>query len=728
MHQRHSRLPPYNLATNPGNILQPPIDLNGTHLYYLPLPARLDRLQSVLDDYFNDYTDAARRVPAGHDWFGAAAPLVFLTLANYGSLATDAANQGWVAYDEILFAIPVAWYHRRQDHEPFAFKAYATFAPVIYVSDQAAQWLGREVLGWVKTLAQIRTPPKAWVETAEGPYEMLSVLARGFQESFTGQSESVQRLLTITHRRNDMLGTMPPNFRGAVNPFAAVPEAIVQSVRLLGDVYRGMFGNPLSGMPPGLPNPWDPVTYSRLLNPFCWTELFDPVRIRNTSQLGLEVLTGLQLQTAVNTLNRKQFPEAGAPHRACYSTITNAPLQFREIYASGLLGAANVYAGQLSGGYRVHIPAIDTLPLVDLLGLDPVESFCDASGQRVDVVEPVLPTWVNGDLRLTEAENHETRTVCVPFRNTLPQSRPAGVPPFVATRGALRVLPLEANQNALQEFVDQYLNVLKLPSGRFEAKGDRVFVITADYCNLTSIPTPTGFLDVREMTFLLRVVWKDGPGGGDQEYWLAPYIFCDNDAWAITVRENDGFDSRISLVESPRNGWLDRCGPDHPPQTVLRLVTQVVPARGVGQQARMESIAEIVTGKLEPAVHGCEHHEHPRFSWDGSFTPPDPVSPRPEGPQGGGDDFCRSLHKALRAPSEDEPRPLPPLRLLTLKQFRDASQPMRACYQALVEAPIVLTLQRHGHLDHPLHVKMPLFTDLPIARVLGLQAKWTEST
>jgi hypothetical protein len=715
-----SDLPPYNMVAEPGSKITLPIDLQGARLFYLPLPARLERLQSLVNQYLNN---SAR--PCGLQWFSAAAPYVFLTLAHYGSLSSDAVNQGWVAYDEILFAIPISWYHRRHLREPFSFKAWATFAPIIFVSNQAAQWAGRELLGWVKTLARIETSPHAWTDIANDTFPVLSVDTFGFQQPFSGEMESRQRVLTITRTRDAVLDRYPMDLGQLANPLATTLNAMARGWQLLGNTFFTTFGSPIAGRPPGLPNPANPVSYLRMLDPLTWSQTWDPVRFRNTAQLGYQVLSALPWLSYVNTVNLKQFPSADNPDRACYSAITNAPLEFVNIQAMGLLGATAIAQGRASGGYQVQIPYASGLPIVHMLGLEPVETIRDIANQNIDIVQPLFPNWVQGDLRIAYAENYAVSEHAA-YRNTLPQSRPGGVPPYNTGYSPVRVLPICAHPEKLEKFVNAYLNnpcnVCGVVTGlcrcmrqgiqkalqelnflsedelasiadpevanRLQVVGNHVYVVITNYKDLISVTRPAGLVDVREILFMVPVQVT----GIEKTLWVTPYSFTDNDAWAISMRESSGLDGHIAAINSTKNGWFNRSAST--PEPVLKVWTDIVPALGVGQKSQLSVVAEVVVGDVKPPQH--------------LYVPPRlQVSVLPSGPRG------------IYAQSS------PTLALLTLKQFRDAEFPNKACYQKLVVTPISRHELESTNLEK-VFLLLPFYSVLPIAEVLGLEPTWIE--
>lgn len=758
----------------------PPVELRGSRLFYMPLPASMDRMQSLVDNYLNTYSDPFERIPSGLNWFGVSAPLVYLTLADYGSLSTDAVNQGWVAYDEILFAIPINWYQRSTTAEPFSFKAWATFAPIIFVSNQAAQWIGREILGWVKTLAQIRTPESAWAYTGAGTSPVLSVATKGFEEPFTGQTQGTQRVLTITHDGEELIGRIPPSYSQLANPLTIGFEAASAGWRLMNDVFEGMFGRPIAGLPPGLPNPFDAFSYARLLDPLTWPQTFDPLRVGNTATMASQVLSSLPFQAIVNTVNRKQFPDAQQPMRACYSAITNSPLEFTEILAMGMLGAREILQGQSSGGYQIHIPFSNSLPIVDLLGLQTSSTLRDIEGQRIDIVEPVFPTWIWGDLSIRYAENYDVGFE-VPFRNSLPQSRPAGTPPFAAPASTVRVLPLRADPDTVNKFLANYFcascmfppehcggqqqqckgagstleRILELvlegsqslepcgheidelrnqperlddPDGSgYRMCGTHVYLVISEYPRLSSITRPAGVSRVREVTFMFPARLDE------QSFWVAPYGFTDNDAWGISMRETNGMNTLISVIESPPNDWLEVGGRrSGEPEEVLDLLTELVPAFGVGQPAELRSITQVFEGRLKPPAHshGSEVYlpklPAETMAAEGSiqaqaffnlFEPNLEVSDSESSSVDHDTQLARSV-------AQGKPVTLP---ILTLKQFRDAENPNEACYQEAVVSPITyFNRKRHKSFRGDTYVKMPLYTTLPIATMLGLQPDWIE--
>ena len=80
----------------------PPVRFDGVMANVLPLRANMSRLTAFCDDYLNLAPDVVRFRPA--------VPWVYLMVLDYGRMAAQVENFGWVAQHEIAFAVPLEWY------------------------------------------------------------------------------------------------------------------------------------------------------------------------------------------------------------------------------------------------------------------------------------------------------------------------------------------------------------------------------------------------------------------------------------------------------------------------------------------------------------------------------------------------------------------------------------------------------------------------------------------
>src|SRR3989442_135198 len=85
-------------------VFVPPFHFEGMTTRFFPLRARLPVLQNFVDRYLNI-------IPPELGRFRAFLPYVYLLLVDYGKMALQASNLGWLAQHEVGFMVPVEWYH-----------------------------------------------------------------------------------------------------------------------------------------------------------------------------------------------------------------------------------------------------------------------------------------------------------------------------------------------------------------------------------------------------------------------------------------------------------------------------------------------------------------------------------------------------------------------------------------------------------------------------------------
>ena len=102
-----------------------------------PLRANIDSLQRFVDGHLNF-------IPPEVGRFRVPAPYVYLMMLDYGKLALEAANLGWLAQREIMFCVPLEWYKVVDGR--WVFSDWATVAPFIYVDDDLSMGAGPDRL------------------------------------------------------------------------------------------------------------------------------------------------------------------------------------------------------------------------------------------------------------------------------------------------------------------------------------------------------------------------------------------------------------------------------------------------------------------------------------------------------------------------------------------------------------------------------------------------------
>lgn len=726
--------PPYNVARGQSDTLSliPPVVFTGVTLRYIPLPARMDQLQRFIDRFLNLGT---RTNPRGDHWFDVAAPLVVLTLVDYGRMAVAAINEGWTAQYEIAFQVPLVWYERNAKGG-FELAAMAWASPFMFVDNVLSMNTGREVYGWEKTLASITTSPDAWTQRPMGTEPIVSVSSHRASHAHSGEREPAGKILSITQQA---VGRIPPDFRQWLDPLPQVLKPLVSMPRVMMEIVRRVFEGP--GATPL--DPFDPRIYFGWLSNRSWRSADEVPPMGTMARQGLGYLDALiRMATGpANTINLKQFRAAGEAgyRKAAYQAITNAPFGFLSVDAMGPMGPANAALGQRDGGLRVLIPP-SNFDIVASMGLEVASRTGGPQGESVDVIVPIYPFWMRGDMGYGVGENVEIRTIeggdggrlgadaeQPDYNTALGAASQQRLGPFESPRSTVRVLPLQADRATLGRFVDEYLNALELPrADRFELWGDFVYMVVHSLDDTVSSNDPIQRRNVRWVSFHVPVRWYRTEAGQANEDLVgvglvAPFSFSDDPELAITLTEVGGTPTMVATIEGPPDVWLNDSGPDPTtPQTLMRLSTEVLPALNVGAKVEQRVVAEVLSGA---ALHRHDDQGWRRVAAEWGESLRGSHQAMIDGYKADPDAFCTLWTLALEVLANGKS-----FRSLTLKQFRDAAQPDRACYQALVQGSMTVLGEIHDMRELPqvVHVRLPRYPTLPIAERLGLVPKATK--
>jgi hypothetical protein len=690
----------------------PPFDFDGVTLRVFPLRARLDRLQRFVDGYVN-------LIPREAGYFRAFLPYVYLMVINYGRMSIDAENLGWVSQHEVTFSVPLEWY--REQGGRLVFQDWAYISPFIYVDNELSMKTGREVYGWPKVMAWPGAEMSAWMEKSPAaPTRLVRVSTSLFPQAYAGLRGERRPLLEVECTGSEQAGMQwPPDLESSWLPWVALPNALKGSTQLLGDSVELLKGLGL-------------LHHQEGAGAVAWAKML--------AQLGRQ-LNPYKPQLYFNTLNLKQFRDAARPELACYQSLTNARMELRRYNRGGPLGGLQVLQGDVSGSYRIRLHDHPLQPIMDSLGLEVAGSEGPESA-RIYTLRPVLPFWLDVDMRYGLGETLAWRTADSPhwrYPGAPPHSEPSTVSPaHYNTRGGgamqeiagpyeflnttLRVLPLLADRQRLQTFCDGWLNQPLAGQGfHLEPWGEHVFLVATSYEEMFSPANNVGWWAEREVTFLIPVKeYAVGPGGERRLRGVAlvpAFAYMDSSMAAITRSEVSGVPTEQATLESPPDKWMGEAGPsERTLQPLLCLKTLVLPALGEGQKAQERVLLEIHEG--EPQGVSDEHQRLVTTNWGERLrrmvdqcnlgTEPDPQRVA----QAVDDGLLLALEPLARRT---------PLKLLTLKQFRDVEDPNEACYQALIETHQSLQeVYDLREIESPLMVRLHHYPSMPVAELLGL--------
>lgn len=690
----------------------PPFDFDGVTLRVFPLRARLERLQRFVDGYAN-------LIPREAGYFRAFMPYVYLMVINYGRMSIDAENLGWVSQHEVTFSLPLEWY--REQGGRLVFQDWAYISPFIYVDNELSMKTGREVYGWPKIMAWPGAEMSAWMEQSPAaPSRLVRVSTSLFPEAYAGLRSERRPLLEVECTSTEQAGLQwPPDLEASWLPWVALPNALKGSTQLWGDCVELLKGLGLLRQQEGA----DTAAWRKML-----------------AQLGRQ-LNPYAPRLSFNTLNLKQFRDAARPELACYQSLTNARMELRRYNRGGPLGGLQVMQGDVSGGYRIRLHDHPLQPIINSLGLE-VAGSEGPDNARIHTLQPVLPFWLDVDMRYGLGETLAWRTSDSPhwrYPGALHRPEPTPVSParyntlgggatqeiagpYEFLNATVRVLPLLADRQRLQAFCESWFNQPLAGQGIFlEPWGEHVFLVATSYEEMCSPANNVGWWAEREVNFLIPVKEYAVGAGGERRLRgvaLVPaFAYTDSSMAAITRSEVSGVPTEQAVLESPPDKWMGGAGPSEQTlQPLLRVKTLVLPALGEGQKARERVLLEIHEG--EPPGVSDEQQRLVATSWGerlrrlvdqcnlGLESDPRRVA------QGVDDGLLLSLEPLARRT---------PLKLLTLKQFRDVENPNEACYQALVETHQSLQdVYDLREIESPLVVKVHHYPSMPVAELLGL--------
>lgn len=684
-----------------------------------PLVASMARLTAFCDLYLNFMYDNDRPPY----FFRPALPYVLLQIIDYGRMAIEWQNEGWFGAKELCFTIPLERY-RRHGNE-IVFMDFATITPFIFADNTLSVRNGREVYGWPKIAMRMdRLAPQL------DPLKMTPIISLHLEVPGSPQMRKSDELVPFLDVVREA-GPFQSLRRSSSDFFTAGTNALAGSTSFLSDAVRslGDLGN------------------SRA------REISDLGYLQAASDMGFEYLRTIapgltgdrrnalypqHIGYTGNVINLKQFRDAQEPNTACYQAITLSKMTLERINDAGLL--LDVKAGDPpSGRYLLRLFHLAMQPIVETLGLE-VAGQMSVNDRDAALLEPQFPFWMNADLSYGQGDTLCWRSRCSGWSEDVacpkpPPPDPAhlGIPyvplgsgalqeiagPFTFPELTIRVLPMIADEAALAIYCKTYLKVKgqeDIPF-TFEPWGRHVYLLAATYDRLTASLNAAGLAADREVAIVIPVkVKKNG-----QPFGLAllpAYTFVGSQVSAITDREVYGRPTLLSRISSPPSTWLDFVkSPETLFQPVLEIWTNLLPSNYIGAEVSERMVLEIGRGQL-PA--SSAHEDDQLLTW-GHALLLDYRSKVAESIVNDGDDLDEARSAILSVLFSDSP-----ICSVALKQFMDAGNLLKACFQALVRHDrSIECLYEIGEFLHPLHVSIPKYDTLPIVDKLGLVVKST---
>jgi hypothetical protein len=282
--------------------------------------------------------------------------------------------------------------------------------------------------------------------------------------------------------------------------------------------------------------------------------------------------------------------------------------------------------------------------------------------------------------------------------------------PPLALRGATSYAFLvSADLDALSRLCDDQLNAVSAPTGTiYKPLLPMAAFVCADITQAFSTSPPDsqkGWIVERDFGVWIPVVagtmvgdrWQPG-----RICWYLPYVFVDNVAAMITGREVYGFFKQIAALTMPN-------APSAPGMFAIDAL--VIPSFAPSAQAQTLRLVTITSTESTPAPAAPP--------WTGLRDTADALWGRIK------DSFFTPVH-GLAVLAWDiienllEDLVTGDVPMVFLKQFRDAADPTKACYQAVVEAPAHVDAFVAAGLTHPHAVAILPCASHPIVAECGL--------
>lgn len=260
---------------------------------------------------------------------------------------------------------------------------------------------------------------------------------------------------------------------------------------------------------------------------------------------------------------------------------------------------------------------------------------------------------------------------------------------------------VDANKDALTKMIDAQLNAVTAPSGViYKPLMPMAAIVCADITKSYSTTPPDsrkGWMAERDFGVWIPVV-KYAGGKPGKIGWYLPYVFVDNVAAMVTGREVFGFFKQIATLAMPATPdgagafsidalVIEKFSPESEAETV-RLMTMTSASGSAAQPSRWTDV-HTAASEVWHAVRSTSFAPSFDLVWD----------------------VIKNMMEDLV--TGDVP-------MIFLKQFRDAGDTDRACYQAVIEAPAHLQAWHGGGFVNPHDIVIQPADSHPIVAECGL--------
>lgn len=294
-------------------------------------------------------------------------------------------------------------------------------------------------------------------------------------------------------------------------------------------------------------------------------------------------------------------------------------------------------------------------------------------------------------------------------------------PPLDLLGATMYSFLVSADLAALTRMVDAQLNAVTGRAGTiYKPLVPMAAIVCAGVNKSFSLTPPDslkGWMGERDFGIWIPVVagtMTHGAWTPRRIAWYLPYVFVDNVAAMATGREVYGFFKQTAALAMPAEPWAPG---------MFAIDALVIPTFSPGSQAEVLRLLTATSCGAAAAPSGAwrSSEEAAGAIWHRiktEFFDPS-ASPGPGPRHAGGSaglaitawDLIENLIGDIAA--GDVP-------MVFLKQFRDAGDPGKACYQAVIEAPAHLQKFYAGWFTHPHEIAIAPYASHPIVAECGL--------
>jgi uncharacterized protein with NAD-binding domain and iron-sulfur cluster len=274
--------------------------------------------------------------------------------------------------------------------------------------------------------------------------------------------------------------------------------------------------------------------------------------------------------------------------------------------------------------------------------------------------------------------------------------------PFSQNGSTLYAYGLDADERKLAKLVDKCLNLHGSPV-RYAPLGPFVVLAAANIDHIesrSSAPEDQGWMPERDVAMWVPVVRSrrgdDGAWVPEAIVWFLPYIFVDSGLATVTGREVYGFPKQAGAIDMPATVALGATA-----TSLLKVELPVRPTFDKATKVVNKTLIEVLRATETPLQELWRAAGEARAALIGMVSTLVNAAP--------------ALQNLIQDLLDGR------VELVFLKQFRDAADPRRAAYQAVIEATAVVTkLGGGGLVEGDTLVEVTSFASVPIASELGL--------